>query len=57
MTEKDKSATNQYKELSKAQADFLALCGEIGYGKIQEVIVQKGEPVYASTVKQDYKFG
>ena len=44
-------------ELTKEQKDFLDLCKEIGYGKIQEVIVQNGQPVYASTVKQDYKFG
>lgn len=56
MTNSDRCALID-KELSKAQRDFLDLCQKIGFGKINEVIVQNGEPVYASTVKQDYKFG
>lgn len=56
MTKDDKCATNINKELTKAQQDFLDFCKELGYGKA-EVLIRDGQPVYASYIKQDHKFG
>ena len=44
------------KQLTKAQQEFLDFCEKLGYGKI-EIVIKDGQPVYATQVKQDTKFG
>jgi len=57
LTQGQKGDINNSRELTKGWVEFIDLCEEMGYGKIQEVIIRDGEPVYASIAKHDIKFG
>ena len=52
----EKCAIIEKIELTKAESEFREFCHKLGYGKI-EVIIKDGEPVYATQIKQDTKFG
>lgn len=44
-------------EVSETQKKFLDFCVELKYGIIKDVVVQNGQPVFATTVEKNIKFG
>lgn len=45
------------RKVTKAQAEFLDCCEELGYGKMEMVIIRGGEPVFCDIPKESRKFG
>jgi len=54
LTNSEKCDINKSKELTEAQLDFLEVCQQLGWGKI-ELTVQNGEPAYSRVIEHTHQ--
>ena len=55
LTNSEKGAYTNNKELSKTQLEFLAYCKRFGWGTM-EIVIRNGEPVLARNLQKTVRF-
>ena len=54
MTNSEKGVYTENKEITETQLDFLNICQEIQWGKL-EVVIQNGEPVFSRELERTHQ--